>query len=64
MMILLSSFSNFRDGEIPLAFILVAVIYIGSELTQVLKVDQISHFGHLVGGLFGAGFGFLRGKNR
>ena len=64
MMILLSSFSNFRDGEIPLAFILVAVIYIGSELTQVLKVDQISHFGHLAGGLFGAGFGFLRGKNR
>ena len=64
MMILLSSFSNFRDGEIPLAFILVAVIYIGSELTQVLKVDQISHFGHLAGGLFGAGFGFFRGKNR
>ena len=64
MMILLSSFSNFRDGEIPLAFILVAVIYIGSELTQVLKYDHISHFGHLAGGLFGAGFGFLRGKNR
>lgn len=64
MMILLSSFSNFRDREIPLAFILVAVIYIGSELTQLLKEDQISHFGHLAGGFFGAGFGFLRGRKR
>lgn len=64
MMILLSSFSNFRDREIPLAFILVAVIYIGSELPQVLNDDHISHFGHLAGGLFGAGFGFLRGRNR
>lgn len=64
MMILLSSFSNFRDGEIPLSFILVAVIYIGSDLTQALNNDQISHFGHLAGGLFGAGFGFLRGRKR
>ncbi|WP_321495545.1 rhomboid family intramembrane serine protease [uncultured Desulfobacter sp.] len=64
MMILLSSFSNIRNREIPLAFILVAGIYMGSELTQVLNEDHISHFGHLAGGFFGAGFGFLRGKNR
>lgn len=64
MMILLSSFSNFRAGQIPLAFILVAVIYIGSEAMQLVKDDHISHFGHLAGGLFGAGFGFLRGRNR
>lgn len=64
MMILLSSFSNFRNREIPLSFILVAVIYIGSELTQAFNDDHISHFGHLAGGLFGAGFGFLRGRNR
>nr|WP_321404661.1 rhomboid family intramembrane serine protease [uncultured Desulfobacter sp.] len=64
MMILLSSFSNFRNGEIPLAFMVVAVIYIGSELTQIFKEDHISHFGHLAGGLFGAGFGFLRGRKR
>lgn len=64
MMILLSSFSNFRSRDIPLTFILVSVIYIGSELTQVFDEDQISHFGHLAGGLFGAMFGFLRGRNR
>ena len=64
MMILLSSFSNFRNREIPLSFILVAVIYIGAELTQAFNNDHISHFGHLAGGIFGAGFGFLRGRNR
>ena len=60
MMILLSSFSNFKAREIPLTFILVSVFYIGSEVAAILKVDQISQFSHLAGGFFGAGFGFLR----
>ncbi len=64
MMILLSSFSNFRNREIPLTFILIAAIYIGSELTDIFKTDNISQFGHLAGGCFGAVFGFLRGGRR
>ncbi|WP_022668952.1 rhomboid family intramembrane serine protease [Desulfospira joergensenii] len=64
MMILLSSFSNFRAREVPLTFILVAVIFIGSEVAAILKVDQISQFSHLAGGFTGAAYGFLRGGRR
>lgn len=61
MMILLSSFSNFRVREIPLTFILVAVLFIGSEVLAILKIDQVSQFSHLAGGFIGAAYGFFRG---
>ena len=61
MMVLLSSFSNFRAREIPLTFILVAVIFIGSEVVDILKIDRVSQFSHLAGGLIGALYGFARG---
>ncbi|SMD05724.1 Rhomboid family protein [Desulfocicer vacuolatum DSM 3385] len=61
MLILLSSFSNIRSGEIPLTFILISILYIGSEVLSILKVDQISQFSHLAGGFIGAGYGFIRG---
>ncbi len=64
MMILLSSFSNFSAREIPLTFILVAVIFIGSEVVSILKIDQVSQFSHLVGGCIGAAYGFIRGGRR
>lgn len=64
MMILLSSFSNFKAREIPLTFILVAVIFIGSEVADILKIDQVSQFSHLAGGFIGAAYGFLRGGRR
>ncbi len=60
MMIRLSSFANFKARQIPLTFILVAVLYIGFEVAAILKVDQILQFSHLAGGFFGAAFGFLR----
>lgn len=61
MMILLSSFSNFSAKEIPLTFILVSVIFFGSEVIAILKIDQISQFSHLAGGFIGATYGFFRG---
>ncbi len=64
MLILLSSFSNIRSGQIPLTFILIALIFIGSEVISILKIDQISQFSHLAGGGVGAGYGFLRGGRR
>ncbi len=65
MMILLASTANIRQGEIPLTFIAVAVIYLGGEIyAGVTKNDNVSHLGHLLGGISGAAFGFLgaRGK--
>ena len=62
MMILLSSFANFKAGSIPLTFILVLVFYLGNEVYDAFKADNISHFGHILGGLAGSVFGFGGGK--
>ena len=64
MMILLSSFTNFSKGEIPLTFILVVILYLGSELVNSLKSDNISNFAHIVGGFCGSLFGFFRSAQR
>jgi membrane associated rhomboid family serine protease len=64
MLILLGSFSNIRSKEIPLTFILIAVLFIGSEIVSTLKIDRISQFSHLAGGFIGAGYGFIRSGRR
>ena len=54
--ILLSSFTSFKEGEIPLTFILVAVFFLGQQVFDGLTVrDNISNTGHIVGGLLGYG---------
>ncbi len=60
MMILLASTANIRQGEIPLTFIAVALVYLGGEVYQaVAKDDNVSRMAHLMGGVIGAAFGFL-----
>jgi len=63
MMILLSSFTNFSKGEIPLTFILVLLLYMGVQLLDSFKTDNISQFAHIIGGLCGSFFGFVRIRN-
>ena len=60
MMILLSSFTNFSKGEIPLTFILVLILYMGVQILESLRADNISQFAHIVCGLCGSFFGFVR----
>ncbi len=58
MLIILSAFTNMKKGEIPLTLILIAVIYLGREIYSGIFVeDNVSHFGHLCGGVSGLGFG-------
>jgi membrane associated rhomboid family serine protease len=65
MMILLSSFTNFGKGEIPLTFILIMVLYLGQEVWRAItSVDQISQFAHIIGGFCGSLFGFFRPAKR
>ena len=64
MLILLGSFSNIKSKEIPLTFIIIAVLYIGNEVAASLKVDRISQFSHLAGGFIGAFYGFFRTGRR
>ncbi len=60
MMILLVSFTNIRNGEIPLTFILILVLYLAQELINSFQENQISELAHIVGGACGSLFGFLR----
>ena len=58
--ILLTSFTEFRDGEIPLTFILVALIYLGQQIWDAFTVqDNVSNLSHILGGLVGGGAGYL-----
>lgn len=64
MLILLGSFSNIKSKEIPLTFIIIALLFIGNEVISTIKIDKISQFSHLAGGFIGAGYGFLRSGKR
>ncbi len=58
--ILLTSFTNFKEGEIPLTFILVAVIYLGQQIFEGLTIrDNVSNLSHIIGGIVGAICGYL-----
>ncbi len=62
MLILLVSFTNTKSGQIPLTFILVALLFVGKEVLQIMGTDNISQFAHIIGGVCGSVFGFLGGK--
>lgn len=61
--ILLASITGFREREIPLTFILVAVLYLGQQLYEGIFIsDNVSQLTHIVGGMVGAAFGYYRHK--
>ena len=63
--ILLASLTSVKDGNIPLTFILVAIIYIGEQVYSGLFVkDNIANLTHILGGLIGSGLGFVMNKNK
>ena len=63
--IVLTSFTGFGDGEIPLSFILIAVIFIGQQVYEGAFVrDDISQLSHIIGGIVGAVIGYLWNKKR
>ena len=65
MMIVLSSFTAMRRGEIPVTLILVVIFYLGGEIMDGLfKKDNISQITHIVGGLCGLIFGFTIRRGR
>ena len=61
--ILLTSFTSFKNGEIPLTFILVAVIFIGQQVYEGLFLkDNVSNLSHVMGGVVGSIVGFRLNK--
>ena len=58
--ILLASFTGFKEGEIPLTFILVAVFFVGQQVYDGLTVrNNISNMAHIIGGIIGGIIGYI-----
>jgi membrane associated rhomboid family serine protease len=64
MLILLSSFTNIRSGEIPLTFVLIVVLFLAKEFINAFAQDDVSQFAHIIGGICGGMFGFLFTKSK
>ena len=64
MLIMLSSFSGAKAGQIPVTLILVALMYLGQEVYSIFFIrDNVANLIHIVGGICGIGMGLqLRGK--
>lgn len=64
MVILMASVSSIKNGSLPITLILVAVIYIGGEITNgILVTDQTSQLAHVTGGVMGIMCGLIVRKN-
>ena len=64
-LILLSSVTSLREGEIPLTFLLVAALFLGQQVVQgIFMSDNISNLSHIIGGLVGAASGFALAKEQ
>lgn len=63
-MILLSSFTGVKEKELPLTFVLVALLYLGNQiLSGIFESDNISNLTHIIGGIVGAVVGFSANYN-
>lgn len=59
MLIVLASITTLDKNVIPLSFIFVVAIYLGRELINAPKAENISTVAHIAGGLCGSMFGFM-----
>ena len=58
-LLLMASMGGMSSGKIPLTMILVAVFYLGGEISTAMAVrDSISRLTHVIGGVCGAALGF------
>lgn len=63
--ILLSSFTSFKEGELPLTVILVAGIFLGQQVYDGIMIkDNISNMAHIFGGIVGGVIGFTLNRRK
>jgi membrane associated rhomboid family serine protease len=61
MMIMLVSFARTKQGDIPVSFLLIFILFLLAELTRGNGgKDDVSSVAHVVGGVCGTVFGFLK----
>ena len=64
-LILLASFTSFKEGKVPVTFLLVAILYIGEQVYDGIFIqDNVSNLTHILGGAVGSGLGFVMNKNK
>ena len=64
MLIMLSSLAGFSGG-IPVTMLLVAALYFGQQVYDIIFVhDNVANFMHIVGGLCGTAFGYYCSLHR
>lgn len=65
MLIMLSSLTGAKNGQIPVTLILVALMYLGQEVYSIVFIkDNVANLTHIIGGVCGIVMGFvLTGKN-
>ena len=61
MLIVLSSFSNFQEGKIPITLILICLFYVITEIKKSIfeRKSKTYYMGHILGAVCGIVFGFL-----
>ncbi len=65
MLILLSSITNVRHGEIPLTLMAIVAIYVTGQIIEIVKpTGNINVIAHLIGGACGGVFGFIFAREK
>ena len=60
--IVLSSITSYKNGQIPLTLIIVAILYLGTQVYEgVFVEDNVSQLTHIIGGVIGAVTGLMQG---
>ena len=63
--ILLTSFTGFRQGELPLTVILVVLVFVGQQVYEGLFLrDNVSNLSHILGGAVGAAVGYKLNRRK
>lgn len=59
MLILLAAMVDIRAGNLPLTFVLLAIIFLGHEIMLTFRDNDLAQMAQLLGGGVGAGVGLL-----
>lgn len=61
MLIVLSSYTNYQRGRIPVTLVCIIILFIGQEIVSAIYVEDsnISYITHIVGGICGVVLGLI-----
>lgn len=63
--ILMTSFTGFREGELPVTVILTAAVFIGQQVYEGIFVrDNVSNLTHILGGAVGGVTGYMLNRRK